>query len=277
MFTLMQDLRYALRRVRQSPGFAAVCVITLALGIGANTAIFTLVDAVMLKSLPVKNPKELYRLGNNGNCCVLGGLQDEWGIYSYSLYKQFRDHEPEFSEMAAFEGGVRNLNVRRSGASGPAEPFIGEFVSGNYFATFGLGAFAGRVIGPEDDKAGAAPIAVMSYRTWQQHFGLDPSVIGATFTFDHVPYTMAGIAPPGFFGDQLRPDPPDFWMPLATEVAHDGQNAILNNPGMHWLYIIGRLKPGIRPASIQSKATVQLQQWLSVQPDLTAHDRTQLS
>jgi predicted permease len=274
--SLLQDLRYGFRRLRQSPGFALVCVITLALGIGANTAIFTLVDAVMLKSLPVQNPNQLYRLGNNGNCCILGGMQDEWAIFSYDLYKQFRDHQPEFSQMAAFEGSVENLNVRRGGASGPAEPFIGEFVSGNYFSTLGLGALAGRMITPEDDKAGATAVTVMSYRTWQQNFGLDPSVIGTTLNIDQVPYTVVGIAPPGFFGDQLRPDPPGFWMPLSTEVAHHGQNAILNNPGMHWLYIIGRLKPGAKPASVQSEATVQLQQWLSARPDLTTHDRAQL-
>ena len=276
MATLLQDLRYGFRRLRQSPGFTLVCIVTLALGIGANTAIFTLVDAVMLKSLPVQNPGELYRLGNNGNCCVIGGLQDEWAIFSYDLYKHFRDHEPEFSQMAAFQGGVTNLNVRRGSASGPAEPSVGEFVSGNYFSTLGLNAFAGRLITPEDDKPGAVAVAVMSYRTWQQHFGLDPSVIGATFNVDQVPYTVAGIAPPGFFGDQLRPDPPDLWMPLSTEIAHDGQNAILNNPGMHWLYIIGRLKPGARAGGVQSEATVQLQQWLSSRPDLTARDRALL-
>ncbi|HEV2492296.1 MAG TPA: ABC transporter permease [Terriglobia bacterium] len=277
MSTLMQDLRYAFRRLRQSPGFAFVCVLTLALAIGANTAIFTLVDAIMLKSLPVTNPKELYRLGNNGNCCVLGGLQDEWGIYSYSLYQQFRDHTPEFGQMAAFQGAVSNLNVRRSGGAGPTEPYIGEYVSGNYFQMLGLNAFAGRLISPEDDKPSAAPVVVMSHRMWRQRFGLDPSVIGATLTIDHLPYTVAGIAPPGFFGDQLRPDPPDLWLPLATEPARDGANQILNRPGMHWLYVIGRLKPGASPASIQSKVTAQLQQWLSVQPDLTAHDRSQLT
>ena len=98
---LIEDLRYGFRRLRQSPGFAFVCVLTLALGMGANTAIFTLVDAVMLKSLPVKNPEELYRLGNGHNCCVLGGLQDNWSIFSYPLYQQFHDHTPEFTEMAA--------------------------------------------------------------------------------------------------------------------------------------------------------------------------------
>ena len=272
----MQDLRYAFRRLRQAPGFTAVCVITLALGIGANTAIFTLVNAIMLKSLPVANPRELYRLGNDRNCCLLGGFQGNWSIFSYPLYQQFRDHTPEFSEMAAFQGGLPSLSVRRNGASGPAEPYTGEFVSGNYFSTFGLGPFAGRVITPEDDKLSAPAVAVMSYRTWQQHFGLDPTVVGATFTINTIPYTVVGVAPPGFFGDQLRPNPPDFWLPLATEPALSAQNSVLNNPGLHWLYIIGRLKPGGRPGSVQSEVTVALQQWLRTQPDLTAHDRSEL-
>jgi predicted permease len=276
MNALIQDLRYGLRRVRQSPGFAAVCVITLALGIGANTAIFTLLNAVMLKSLPVSKPGKLYRLGDNGNCCVIGGLQDNWAIYSYPLYQQFRDHNPEFSEMAAFQGGLQSLNVRRAGASGPAEPYVGEFVSGNYFSTFGLGAFAGRIISPDDDKPNAAPVAVMSYRTWQQHFGLDPSVIGATLNIDNLAFTLIGIAPPGFFGDQLRPDPPDFWLALSAEQAQDGEFPLLTNAGMHWLYIIGRLKLGANPASVQSKVTAQLQNWLRNQPDLSAKDRSQI-
>ncbi|MGD0124977.1 MAG: ABC transporter permease [Terriglobia bacterium] len=277
MNALLQDLRYGLRRVRQSPGFAAVCVITLALGIGANTAIFTLLNAVMLKNLPVSKPGELYRLGNSANCCVLTGLQGGWAIYSYPLYQQFRDHNPEFSEMAAFQGALQNLNVRRAGASGPAEPYAGEFVSGNYFSTFGLGAFAGRTISPDDDKPNAAPVAVMSYRTWQQHFGLDPSVIGASLNIDNLAFTVIGIASPGFFGDQLRPDPPDFWLSLAAEPAHDGETALLNSPGLHWLYIIGRLKPGANPASVQSKVTAQLQNWLSTQPDLSARDRSRIN
>ena len=276
MNALLQDLRYGLRRVRQSPGFAAVCVITLALGSGANTAIFTLLNAVMLKSLPVSKPGELYRLGNSANCCVLTGLQTDWAIYSYSLYQQFRDHNPEFSEMAAFQGGLQNLNVRRAGASSPAEPYVGEFVSGNYFSTFGLGAFVGRTISPDDDKPNAAPVAVMSYRTWQQHFGLDPSVIGAPVNIDNLAFTVIGIAPPGFFGDQLRPDPPDFWLSLAAEPAHDGGTALLHSPGFHWLYIIGRLKPGVNPASIQSKVTAQLQNWLRTQPDLSANQRSRI-
>src|ERR1700689_2884777 len=110
MRNLWQDLRYAVRQLRKAPGFTFVCVLTLALGIGANTAIFTLVDAVMLKSLPVANPKELYRLGDTFDCCVQDGLQNSWNIYSYQLYQQFRDHTPEFREMAAFQSFTQGLS-----------------------------------------------------------------------------------------------------------------------------------------------------------------------
>jgi predicted permease len=277
MATLMQDLRYAFRRMRHSPGFALVCIITLTLGIGANTAIFTLVNAVLLKNLPVADPGQLYRVGNADNCCVLGGMQDNWDIYSYDLYKQLRDHTPQFSQMAAFQAAPQNVSVRRSGSTGPAQAYSEEFVSGNYFSMFGIGAFAGRVITPADDTPNAPPVAVMSYRTWQTHFGLDPKVIGSTFTINTMPYIVVGIAPPGFFGDTLRADPPDFWLPLATEPALQGQNSILNNPSLHWLHVIGRLKPGASTANIQSEVTVELQRWLSARSDLTAYDRSQIT
>jgi predicted permease len=273
MGTLLHDLRYGFRMLARSPGLTAAAVLTLALGIGANTAIFTLVHAVILKSLPVASPSQLYRVGNNDNCCVIGGFQDNWGIYSYPLYEQLRDHTPEFSELAGFQAGWETLSARRAGSSGAALPYVGEFVTGNYFQMFGIGSFLGRVITPADDKPGAALLAVMSYRAWQQNFGGDPSVIGATFIINTVPYTVAGIAPPGFYGDRLRPDPPDFWLPLNNEPALHGQNSLLNDAGEHWLYLIGRLKPGARPASVEAKVTTELQQWIGAQPDLAARDR----
>ena len=271
------DVRYGFRRLRKAPGFATVCVLTLALGIGANTAIFTLVNAVMLKSLPVKDPKHLYRLGRGNNCCVIGGMQDNWDIFSYPLYKQFRDHTSEFTEMAAFQAGLTELSARRNGSNGPAQPFEGELVSGNYFSTFGINAFAGRTIAASDDRPGATPVAVMSYRAWQEHFGLDPSVVGAAFTINQLPYTIVGIAPAGFFGDRVRADPPDFWLPLSNEPVLSGQNTILDRDGFHWLYAIGRVQPEARVAGIQPKVTAQLQQWLNVQPDLSRQDRAKIS
>src|SRR5205809_8026234 len=150
MRTLIQDLHYGFRMLARNPGFTAVAVLTLALGIGANTAIFTLVDAIMLKSLPVANPKQLYRLGDNDNCCVMVGTQNggSFVLYSYQLYEYLRDSTPEFSELAAFEPWTSDLSVRRSGSA--AEPYKGEFVSGNYFNTLGVRAFAGRLLAPSD-------------------------------------------------------------------------------------------------------------------------------
>src|SRR5205814_1723896 len=141
----------------KSPAFTTVVVLTLALGIGANTAIFTLIDAVMLKSLPVASPKQLYRLGDNNNCCVMVGTQNggSFVLYSYPLYEDVRDHTPEFSELAAFSSYLANLSVRRLGVSSVAEPYKGEFVSGNYFSMFRIQAFAGRLLTPLDDSSGA--------------------------------------------------------------------------------------------------------------------------
>ncbi len=282
MPTLLRDVRYALRQLRKAPGFTFVCVLTLALGIGANTAIFTLVDAVMLKSLPVTKPKELYRLGDSFYCCIEGNARyGSWSLYSYEFYKLLRDHTPEFGDMAAFQPSVSKLSGRRSGDKAPAQPYAGEFVSGNYFRTFGIGAFAGRMIAPSDDQPNAPPVVVMSYRTWQ-HFALDPSVVGSTFMINQLPYTVAGIAPPGFFGETLRSDPPDFWMPLATEPAVDKTNPFLSsnpllNSEFKWLYVIGRLKPGAQPARVQTEVTLELQQWLTSQPNLKAEDRSKLA
>jgi predicted permease len=262
---LWQDLRYASRQLRKNKAFTLVCVLTLALGIGANTAVFTLVHAVMLKSLPVTDPKALYRVGDGNRCCVIGGYQGSHSIFSYSLYQHLRDHTPEFAEMAAFQASADTMSVRQGGVSAAAQPFVGQFVSGNYFTMFGVAAYAGRAIKPTDDAAGAPPVAVMSYRAWQQHHALDPAVIGSVFVIDGTPITVVGIAPPGFFGDTLREDPPDFWIPLAVEPLMRGENSLLKNAGDHWLYIIGRLKPGARPATVESELNVELKQWLMAQ------------
>src|SRR5579864_529089 len=261
---LLQDIRYASRQLRGNKAFTLVCVLTLALGIGANTAVFTLVHAVMLKSLPVTDPKMLYSVGDGSDCCVIGGYQHDHSIFSYSLYQYLRDHTPEFVEMAGFQASPDVMSIRQGGASAIAQPFVGQFVSGNYFATFGVPAYAGRVIQPADDVHGAPPVAVMSYRAWQQYHALDPAVVGSVFVMDGTQVTVVGIAPPGFFGDTLRPDPPDYWIPLANEPIMRG-HSILNSAGAHWLYIIGRLRPGARPNTIESELNVELKQWLMTQ------------
>src|ERR1700687_769435 len=246
---LMQDLRYAMRQLRRSPGFAVAAALTLPLGIGANTAICTLIHAVMLRSLPVADPGRLYSLGDDKMCCVTSRAQEDFSEYSYPLYLELRDHLPELSELAAFQAYPTTLSVRRAGSPAAAAPGLGEFVSSNYFAMFGIAAFAGRSLTPEDDRAASAPVAVMSYQNWHERYGLDPRVLGATFLLAGVPVTVVGVAPPGFFGDTLRSDPPDFWLPLAAEPLLDRGASLLRHADTFWLYSIGRLRPGGRAAA----------------------------
>jgi len=255
-----QDLRFALRQWYKSKGFTAVAVLTLALGIGANTAIFTLVNAIVLRSLPVANPAQIYRLGTGDNCCIVSGYQTNFSLYSYALYRALRDGTPEFEELAALQVQMAPLSVRRDGSPAP-QVFSGQFVSGNYFRMWGVNAFVGRALTASDDTRDAAPAAIMSYRAWEQAYGRDPAVVGARFAIDGQPFTIAGIAPPGFYGDTLRADPPDFWLPLAAEPLLRGRNALLERADQHWLYAVGRLKPGGQPGAVEARVNVELKQW----------------
>ena len=224
---MLADLKHALRQLRRSPGFALTAVLTLALGIGATTAIFTLVHAVLLRSLPVQDPSTLLRVGDNEQCCRNSGLPeyaepvDDWSLFSYPQYQQFRDHTPGFANLAAFESSDHEMAVRRTGSDQPAQPWYGEFVSGNSFDTLGLRPYAGRLLQTSDDVQGATPVAVISFQTWQQELGRDPSVIGSSFTINGQPVTVVGIAPPGFYSERLSPTPPAFWLPIhLVPVAH---------------------------------------------------------
>ena len=266
----MHDIRIALRQLRKSPGFALTVILTIALGIGANTAIFTLVHAVLLKSLPVADPKSLYRIGDKDDCCVNGGFINDDGdfdLFSYELYVNLRDTTPEFEQLAATQSGMNTMNVRRG--SEPAKALRSQFVSGNFFTTFGIGPFAGRMLSMADDKPGAAPAAVISYQAWQSEYGGDPSIVGSTIYIQTQPVTVIGIAPPGFFGDRVRPSPPALWIPLALEPMIDGENAILHVKPSNWLYAIGRVKPGTEIGPLQAKISTNLRLWLSTVDDYT--------
>jgi macrolide transport system ATP-binding/permease protein len=273
--TLLQDAGHALRRLRNSPAFTVAVVLTLALGIGATTSIFTLVHAVLMKSLAVANPAELYRLGKEARCCYYGGYsQDkEFSIVSYDLYKHFRDNTRGFAELAAFQAGGDHFGVRRAGRAEAAQSYPGEFVSGNYFTMFGLRPYAGRLLTPSDDRPGAPPVAVMSYRLWEQRYGSDPSVIGGSFTLDQKPFTVVGITPPAFFGGRMKSVTPDFFLPLNTE-PYVETDADLNKVDAYWLDLIGRARPGVKPASIEADMRVELKQWLrSHWGEMSANER----
>jgi predicted permease len=193
----------------------------------------------------------------------------DFDLFSYDLYRQLQATTPEFEQLAAFQSGRNMMNVRSGNATTKSERT--EYVSGNYFSTFGLGAYAGRMIQPSDDAPGAAPVAVLSYAAWQADHGGEAKVIDSTFHIQGRPVTIVGIAPPGFFGDRIDANPPAIWIPLNVEPVIEGQTSILKQLDTNWLYILGRIKPGITPASLQAKISNTLRQWLATQPVYTAN------
>lgn len=275
MNNLLLHIRYALRQLRKSPGFTLTAVLTLALGIGANTAIFTLVQGVLLRSLPVANPAQLYRIGDNDDCCVEGGFPGgasdtgDFTIFSFDLYQYLKSSAPEFEQLAAVQAGQWQWTVRR----GNAEPkyLHGEFVSGNYFTTLGIRPFEGRLFYDSDDTPSAPPAVVLSYRTWQGEYASDPNIVGSTIYINTKPFAVIGVAPPGFFGDRVTDNPPAVWIPLNMEPYLSGPTSILHHPTSHWLYAIGRVRPGTGIAALQAKLSVALRQWLYAEPLLTAN------
>jgi len=262
MQNLLGNIRYSVRQFRLSPVFAAAAGLTLALGIGGTTAIFTLIDAVMLRSLPVSDPGRLYRVGEGDDCCVEGGPQDRWGMFSFPLFQRLKAEAPEFEEVTAFQAGRGGLSVRREGVASAARPLRSEYVTGNYFSTLGVGAFGGRVFTPGDDRPAAPPVAVLSHHAWQTVYGSDASVVGSTFITEGHPFTVIGVAPPGFFGETLRSDPPDIWIPLQQEPLIDGNGALLHQSVSAWLRMIGRLRAGASIAGMAPRLTGVLRQWM---------------
>ncbi|MCC7156854.1 MAG: ABC transporter permease, partial [Bryobacterales bacterium] len=259
---MLADIVYAVRQFRHSPVFTLTAVLTLALGIGGTTAIFSLMHDVMVRSLPVSSPESLYRLGSGNDCCVQGGPQDNWGLYSYALFERLKASAPEFAEVTAFQAAPNQLSVLRPKIDTAPMPLRGEFVSGNYFTVFGIRPFAGRLLSPDDDRLAANPVVVLSYQSWQTHWGGDTAAVGSNVAVQGKSFTIAGVAPPGFFGETLRSNPPDFWMPLQLEPLVDGQDALLPQSISAWLRAIGRLKPGATAAGMSERLTAVLRQWL---------------
>ena len=276
---MLTDLRDALRQLRKAPGFTATALITLALGIGATTAIFTLVQQVMLKSLPVAKPGELWRIGDKVRCCNWGGYtqgdEGDFALFSWEAYRNFRAHTPEFEDLAALQAGNAALGVRRAGSQAQVDTRNGEYVSGNFFRTFGVQPWIGRLFTDEDDQEGAPPLTVMSYRVWHDKYGSDPSVVGAGYQINGHPFTVIGVAAPGFFGGKLAGwGMPDFWLPLTTEPLIDGTTARLKGPNTNFLDLIGRVRPGVNPQSLEAKLKVELYDWLASHvPDMEPSEK----
>lgn len=264
--SIIQDARYAFRTLRKSPGFTAVIVLILALGIGANAAIFSLINAVLLRKLPVADPSNLVRFGDHNDCCVGYGVPDnaDYSLFSTDAWEQLRKSAPEFEELAAMESGSdhQKFTVRREGGQQSAQPVMGEFVSGNYFRTLGLRAALGRLFSDADDVQGAAPVAVMSYEAWKNDYDTDPTVVGSTFSVNSQPVTVIGIAPQGFFGDQLSSTPPALYLPIQSAPVL-ANASFVRDPNANWLDIIGRVEPGTNRMQLQAKLSAVLRHVLA--------------
>ena len=273
--TLAQDLRYAIRQLRMTPGFTFTAVLTLALGIGANAAIFTLVNAVLLKDLPVVDPQSLVRLGDSDQCCVNRGPEEgaNYSIHSTDTWQRFKQNNPEFEELAAMQAGLNPLVVRRDHSDETAHSINAEFISGNYFRTFGLRPAAGRLLQDSDDVQGAPITAVMSYALWERDYARDPSVVGSTFWINTKPVTIVGIAPEQFYGDRMQSTPPGVYLPIESLPKLRGKDYV-HEPEARWLYLIGRVKPGTALDPLQQKLSTQLRQIFTTNKFFSsAHDR----
>jgi len=264
---VLADLRYAVRQLLKAPGVTVTALVTLTLGIGATTCIFTLVHQVMLKSLPVTRPEELWKIGDTVRCCNWGGFiqgDGDFSLFSWEAYRNFRAHTPEFVDLAALQAGNTPLGVRKAGSLAPADTRNGEYVSGNFFRTFGVQPWIGRLMTDADDIESAPPVAVMSYRVWNDKYGADPSVVGATYQINGHPFTVIGVAAPGFYGAKLAGwGMPDFWLPLTTELVIGGDTARLKRSASNFLDLIGRVGPGVVPQTLEAKLKVEFHDWLA--------------
>jgi predicted permease len=230
----------------------------------------------MLRSLPVAEPDRLWRVGDTVRCCYTTGYaQNAWSMFPWEAYSFFRANTPAFEELTAFQVGNALLGVRRLGSAAPVVSANGQFVSGNFFATFRVPAWRGRLFSDADDREGAAPVAVMSFHAWQRTYGSDESVVGATYQINGRVFTIAGVAPPGFFGAKLvESGMPDIWLPLMKEPAIEGDTSRLESARTAWLDLIGRVRPGVEPKTIEAQLQVELREWLaSHDADMTPQER----
>ena len=259
----VQDLRYALRMLRKSPGFATVAVLSLALGIGANTAIFSVMNAVMLRELPVQEPDRLVLFGAGQWVGMTDGLPDKsWQLFSYPFYREVQRKNQVFSGVAAMFSLPNDVRGFVAGST-LSEPVRTRLVSGTYFSVLGVNAITGRVFtDAEDQKPGANPVAVASYSWWQRRFGRDPSVVGKTLTLNSTTFTIIGVTPPEFFGTSVG-ESPDLWIPLAMNAQVPpgwGGEKLRQDPSFHSLHILARLKPGTSVTQAGSQVNVMFKQ-----------------
>src|SRR5881396_1655337 len=250
MHTLLQDLRFAFRQLLKNPGFTAVAVLTLAFGIGANTAIFSIIDAVLLKNLPVKDPEQLVAMDASFDAAGRQRIS-----FSYPAFEALRERNQVFSGAFAYSGVSLNFS-----ANAQTERVSGKLVSGNFFSVLGVEPYLGRFFSDEGDRTpGATPEAILSYNFWTGRFASDPTAIGKTIQLNGYPFTIAGILPAGFFGVEVG-SAPEIWIPMAMQAQLFPGSDRLRQWGTFWVNTVGRLKPGVSEQEAQAATEILSQQ-----------------
>jgi predicted permease len=268
MTGLLQDFRYALRQLRRSPGFTAVAILSLGLGIGANTAIFTLIDGLLLKSLPVHEPQHLVAFGAEN----YGGAIDGMGpgpldMFPYEFYKQVVAQPEMFQSICGYGSVTTPVQVKIGSTAGgsagvAASQAIGHLVSGNFFSVLGAEPMLGRAIAPSDDATGRDPVAVISYRYWQEILSGDAAVIGRPITVNETLFTVIGVMPPKFFGIEVNEESTDMWFPLSFQEQITMHPSLLGPHGLYWMHMMGRRRAGTNLTQAQAWISTRLQQYM---------------
>ena len=259
------DIRYSLRMLAKSPGFSAIAILSLALGVGANTAIFTLINDLMIKQLPVGQPDQLVSLGEDSGCCILGTVSmGTAGLFSYDFYRQIEKQHQFFQDISASAGFTLPAGVRlRESSAGPADAAFLQLVSGNYFSVLQVQPLLGRAILPSDEEVpGRNPVAVVSDHYWHTSLGGNPSLVGRSLTIDGMPVTIIGVAPPRFFGIKVEAQSPDMWLPLTMQKEVMEHSSLLGARNLYWLHLVGRRNPGMSLTQAQAWFNAQVRQYM---------------
>jgi predicted permease len=268
MQTFIQNLRYGLRMLTKSPAFTTVAILSLALGIGANTAIFTLINDLLLKSLPVHDPQALVAFGQEFGGGIIAYPADYRGavdLFPYDFYKQIENQRAAFEGITAYTSFNPSLSVKHEETSnGTPTQATGHLVSGNFFTVLGAHTILGRPIAPSDaDAPGGHAVAVLSYRYWQKEFSGDPAIIGKAMTVNGTPFIVIGVADPKFYGVELDQDPPDMWLPLTMQAEVMLQPSLLGPHGLSFLHFMGRRKSGESMEQVQEWVNLQFRNYLT--------------
>ena len=261
--SVWQDLRFAARTLRKEPGFTAMAILSLGLGIGANSAVFTLTNDLLLKSIPVRNPGSLVSLGKAEGSGVVGGISGLLDIFPYDFYKRISSRRDVFEGVCSYGSFPIMVNVRPGDSSGPSGQAFASLISGDFFHVLGVNPVVGRAIDSADaDQPGRQPVAVISHDYWLQHFSGDPAALGRSIIVNRTLFTIVGVAPPKFYGFRLDARPPDMWLPLTMQEEAMLRPTLLDRNGPYWLHMVGRLKAGTSMKQAQEWLKLELRRYM---------------